>query len=132
MSEEILKQVESLIQSEQYEKAINLSEGPLKDKKNKEAQSLKEQITKMQNALKAEDQNEFDSAISIFNDLKDNKNNIDSIVSKSKQHLKDLNDKKEYQREINTRLDYIEELIHNQNFEETSSILESLTTEIST
>ncbi|ENQ3078155.1 hypothetical protein ACEOWG_001336 [Bacillus cereus] len=132
MSEEILKQVESLIQSEQYEKAINLLEGPLKDKKNKEAQSLKEQITKMQNALKAEDQNEFDSAISIFNDLKDNKNNIDSIVSKSKQHLKDLNDKKEYQREINTRLDYIEELIHNQNFEETSSILESLTTEIST
>ncbi|PEA53674.1 hypothetical protein CON64_17685 [Bacillus pseudomycoides] len=130
--EEILKQVESLIQSEQYEKAINLLEGPLKDKKNKEAQSLKEQITKMQDALKAENQNEIDSAISIFKDLKDNKNNMDSIVSKSNQHLKDLNNKKEYQREINTRLDHIEELIHNQNFEEASSILESLTTEIST
>ncbi|MGF9966887.1 hypothetical protein [Bacillus rhizoplanae] len=130
--EETLKQVKSLIQSEQYEKALNLLEEPLKDKENKEAQSLKEQITKVQEALKAEDQNEIDSAISLFEDLKDNKKNMDSIVSKSKQHLKDLTAKKEYQREINTKLDHIEELIHNQNFEEASSILEPLSTEIST
>lgn len=130
--EETLKQVKSLIQSEQYEEALNLLEEPLKDKENKEAQSLKEQISKIQEALKAEDQNEIDSAISLFEDLKDNKNNMDSIVSKSKQHIKDLTDKKEYQREINTKLDHIEELIRNQNFEEASSILVPLITEIST